>query len=115
MPADETLIRNMHERVAKIEDGHNELSQVMRDFQKDFHLMMNNVGELKEFLKEISQTSTDMALFKQRYETHREESKNTNGRIFNEINQMKKNQSRLVWLVITAVIGGLMKLVIVGA
>jgi len=113
MPTDEQLIKQMHERVSKIEDGHNELSQVMRDFQKDFHLKMNKVGELKAFLKKISHTSTDMALFKQRYETHREETEATNKRIFQQIDEVKKNQTRVAWLIITAVGIALMKTIIV--
>lgn len=75
--------------------------------------MMSNVSELKEFLREISDQSTDIALFKQRYETHRDEVKATNKRIFQQIDEVKKNQTRVAWLIITAVAVAVLKTVIV--
>ena len=95
-------------RVDKIEDGHTEMAQLIRDFQKDFHLLASNLSEVKEVLKVISKTSTDVALFKQRYESHRETEKETIKTIDDRLDRIESNQSRVGWLVLTFVIAAIL-------
>lgn len=108
-------ITYIEQRVRKIEGSHADISQLVRDFKKDFHLLTTNLGEVKEVLKSIHQTSNDMAIFRQRYESNREADKELDKRTHARLSSVEKNQARVVWLVVAAVVGAVLKLVLIKA
>lgn len=113
-------IQSIQFRVERIEDDHREVSQIVRDFQKDFHILTDNLGEVKEVLKAISESATSMAIFRQRYESNRETDREAFKRVHDRLDAIEKKQeatdktiARVAWLVITAVMMSVLSQVIV--
>lgn len=112
-------------RVEKVEDGYSEMAHTLRDFQKDFHILAESFTEAKEILRSMNETSKDLELHKLRFQQNREEQIATTKRIHiridevrkvhdKEIDLVKSNQSRVMWIVITAVIMAALAQVIKG-
>lgn len=106
-------ISYIEKRVTKIEDSHADMSQLIRDFQKDFHILTSNLGEVKDVLSVISETSISIAVFKQRYESNREADKEATKRIHARLDAVEKNSSKVAWTILSAVILAVVSTVIV--
>ena len=107
-------VSEIAKRVEKIEDEHNELTQLFKDFSKDFHILTNGFNEVKDILKVLSQTEIQFQLFRQEFKAHDTAEVLTAKRLHERLDKVESNQSRVAWTVLTAVIIAVLGIMIKG-
>jgi len=101
-------------RVEKIEDEHDELTQLFRDFSKDFHQLTKGFEEVKEILKVLSRSQVDFQLFRQEFKAHDAAEVLSTKRLHERIDKVENAQSKVAWTVLTAVIMAVLGLALKG-
>jgi cysteinyl-tRNA synthetase len=105
---------DIESRVQKIENGQTELTQAFRDFSKDFHHLSETIFEVKEVLKIMAKTETELVLFRQEFRSHVEMEDRRMLDAHKRIESIEKNVNRVTWLVVATVLGAVVKLVVIG-
>lgn len=106
------MTEQIERRVNKIEESHIQLSQSFRDYVNDFKHLAATMDDVRDVLKSMAKTERDFLIFTQKFDAHCKLEELELKEMKNDITDIKKNHSKVVWMVLSPVILAILGLVI---